>query len=223
MFRALAVAFFALGANAHAAVLQDVVGQVWKSPGFRINNLTEAFQVVNTTPLLATWEVSALDYPRGGINSLRSASSTLANFIGPDTPTLTGNNFFDLQNTAYIFSGMIRLEDDFEQWSVSSDDGFRLIVDRQIVGQFDGVRTWGTTTGTFSQRAGLYSFAIVFFERRGDIGIEFTSNGAIVEAGEDPIPDPGEVPIPAAALLLPFGLLTVVSARRLKLTGSNDA
>ncbi|MEM1379440.1 MAG: hypothetical protein AAGH41_02325 [Pseudomonadota bacterium] len=206
MFRIIIVALCLISSNAQAAVLRDVVGQVWKSPGFRINNISQAFQVVNSTPLQATWDVSALDYPRGAAFTIRSASATLSNFIGPDAATLNGNNFFDLQNTAYIFSGQIKLEDDFERWTVSSDDGFRLIVDGVIAGQFDGVRPGGTTSGTFSQRAGLYSFAMVFFERRGDMGIVFTSNGAIVEAGE--------VPLPGAAILFPAGLLAAFVQRR---------
>ncbi|MEM9840145.1 MAG: hypothetical protein AAF830_13445 [Pseudomonadota bacterium] len=200
---AAAAAAVSLLAPAHAAQLIGVVGEVWES-NTTLNNVAQARAAISGNAV-ATFDVTAIDYPNGDASNSTSSNSSLASFLGVDGASIVGTNISELKNTVFRFSGKIRVDATGEAWSVGSDDGFELVVDNVVEGAFSNVRGFGTTSGTLDMAPGLYMFELVYFERTGSTGVEFKLNGQIAENAA--------VPVPGAALLM-GGVLAAGAARR---------
>ena len=155
----------------------------------------------------ATFGVSAIDYPRGTDGSLVSADTTLADFLGDDAGSLMGDGAATLEQSVFVFTGQILLDGTEDVFRVGSDDGFRLLIDGQLISENAAPRGFGFTDASPALAAGLYTFTLVYFENEVFTGVEFLVDGEIVIAG-------APVPVPAGAVLLLTGLGGLAAARR---------
>ncbi|NRA29151.1 MAG: hypothetical protein HRU11_02735 [Parvularculaceae bacterium] len=191
---------------ANAAQLVNVTGEAWDGTS-TLNNVGDALALIGSRASDAQWDVTTIDYANGdAINSVSTNGNTLDSFIGVDAPTRTGSNLPNLQNTAFRFTGMIQIDADDTNWSVGSDDGFRLSINESLIGQFTGTRGFNTSSGALGLSAGLYTFELIFFERTGQTGVEFMVDGSLV--------DNAAVPIPGAALLMGGALFAGAARKR---------
>jgi hypothetical protein len=141
-----------------------------------VNNLSVAYDVINT-PSLQTFRtterhstINFMGNGGGGNFGLDNAFPTQQ--IGDDI------NDFVIRSTSSIMipSG--------GQWTfgVNSDDGFRLILERdgtQFVSEFPNPRAPANTLSTFTLNAGLYNLTLVMYERAGGASVElFAALGA---------------------------------------------
>ena len=192
-----------LGATAHAARLVDVTGEFWDGDS-TMNTLSLAMDEIRSRDADTLFDVVAIDYPNGSTGSI-SNSTSLSSFLG-DLGTITsGEDFANLTTSVMRFTGHILIEEGDTEWSVGSDDGFQLYIEDSFMGKYDGTRGFKTTSGTLHQAPGLYLFELVYFENTGKTGVEFAVNGDIVS---------GEVPVPAAGILMAAGLAGLGLRRR---------
>lgn len=195
----------ALGASASAATLVNVTGKYFRTSEL-IRNLADADAVATTAPL-ATFNVTAIDYPNAG--AILGNSSSLAQFLGVDAASIVGPGADTLSMSVFVFEGFLDLgAQAVRRFSVGSDDGFRLTLDGNVISQFDGERTFDLTEVALASGGSMVPFTLIFFENWGEIGLEFRINDRIVSVNP--------VPLPAAPLLMLTGLgvIGVIARRR---------
>ena len=196
----------AMTGAASAATLVSVSGSFYDADeNFADVDAAIAFADANAAD--ATFGVSAIDYPRGTDGSLVSADTTLADFLGDDAGSLMGDGAATLEQSVFVFTGQILLDGTEDVFRVGSDDGFRLLIDGQLISENAAPRGFGFTDASPALAAGLYTFTLVYFENEVFTGVEFLVDGEIVIAG-------APVPVPAGAVLLLTGLGGLAAARR---------
>ncbi|MEM1343689.1 MAG: hypothetical protein AAGI34_03800 [Pseudomonadota bacterium] len=202
----LAAALASLTAPATAATLVSF----YKSPSVQLNTLALADAAVAAGPPVATFTSTGIDYPAGSINTNNSSNTTLSAFLGVDAPSLSGGQNVDLQDSVFVFEGFLDLAPGVDTLVVGSDDGFRLTVDGNVLGS---TGTRGFTETTFFQElgTGVVPFTLLYFERGGNAGVEFSQDGNIVVGVAGP---PAAIPLPPAALLLGTALAGLAVLRR---------
>ena len=196
----------ALATGAQAATLVNVTGSFYDASA-DFANVDEAIAFADANAADATFDVTAIDYPRGSDGSLTSATTTLADFLGDDAASLAGDGAATLEQSVFVFTGQIQLDGTETTFTVGSDDGFRLTIGGQLVSENAAPRGFGFTDATPGLAAGLYTFTLVYFENAVFTGVEFLVDGSIVPAG-------AAVPLPAGAVLLLTGLGGLAAARR---------
>lgn len=163
-----------------------------------IDNLSDALSIVegaNQRAADATFKSTGIDYPNGPTGPGGTADS-IATWLGTDAATLSGlPGTTTMLGTIIRFTGSIFVDAGLNLFTVGVDDGFRLIIDGQLVGSFGGTRAFTTYSTTFNNlgSAGVKDFELVFYEdNQVAVGVEFRKDGSVV----------APVPLPAGAVLL---------------------
>ncbi|WP_236632958.1 LamG-like jellyroll fold domain-containing protein [Endozoicomonas elysicola] len=153
-----------------------LLGEIFETSS-SINDLTDLGNVVSNTPT-ATFTATNLDYSDAG---------TLAGFLGNDANTLStdiGNN--TMETIGFRFTGFVKLDAGQHDFTVTSDDGFRLNIAGQNISEFFDTRPAEATTGSYTAPAdGFYSFELIYWENGGGETLQVTSSatgGAVLSA-----------------------------------------
>lgn len=158
-----------------------LAGEVYDSAA-SIGGLTDALAVLAGSPV-GTFQSSALDYPQGASDT---GGSDVAAFLGSDAASLSGGGATAMDTVVFRWTGYLKLDAGTHDFSVSSDDGFRLTIGGEVVTEFTGNRPFGTSTGSASfAQSGLYEVELIYWENGGLNGIEVTSSatgGTIVDS-----------------------------------------
>lgn len=193
-----------LATTAHAATLVGVKGEYWDAAG-SITSISAALTEVDSRGADSFFDVSRIDYPNGSTGSI-SNSTSLSSFLGTLGNITSGTDFSNLSHSVMRFTGKLRIDVGDTDWSVGSDDGFRLMIDGEQLATH-GRRGFRRTTGSLNRGPGLYAFELVYFEATGKTGVEFAVNSVVLD-------NVGEVPVPAAGILMAAGLAGLGLRRR---------
>jgi len=150
-------------------------GEFWETP--RRDDVDAAIADTSGSPD-ATFSSTHVDYPQGAAAGQQS-SLPLSNFLGTDAPSIAGNGAAVLTTSIIRFSGFIELAPGPHSFSVGSDDGYRLIIDGNVVSEHPRVRGFRTTTVTQDVGSGVLPFELWFFERTGNTGVDFYIDGVL--------------------------------------------
>jgi len=190
-----------------AAQAATFAGSFWDADR-SFGNIGDAAAYIAANDATATFQSSGIDYPNAG-GSITS-DTTLAEFLGADAATLSGNGDSNLRTSVFRFSGSLGLTG-MQTISVGSDDGFVL--------KFDGVEVLGfSTPRPFRYSEGSFDvtdvkvFELTYYENYGNTGVEFRIGGEVVNPSMAPAP----VPVPAALPLLGAGIATLAGLRRMR-------
>ncbi|WP_157237047.1 VCBS domain-containing protein, partial [Endozoicomonas elysicola] len=154
-----------------------LLGEIFDTSAL-INNLTDLGNLVNGTPA-ATFSATDLGFS--------NTATTIGGFIGNDSASLS-NDISDnaMETVGFRFTGFVKLPAGQHDFTVTSDDGFRLNIGGQNVSEFFDLRGAQPTTGSFNAPAdGFYSFELLYWENQGGNALEVTSSvtgGAILSA-----------------------------------------
>ena len=213
-------------------------GAFWKADAsvLNIRNISEANAAIAGRSPDWSFVSTRIDYPNDNtpgarpvdngvpdIDLLNNAAG-LKTYLGVDAAIDTPDT--DLTRSVFKSSGFINILRDFDKdmstaeididFSVSSDDGFQLIIGNKDF-SFDGLRFGTTTQETVSfTTAGLYALELTHFSDRGFTGIESASSFSPLPRGIVPtevlytsVP-PQPVPTPAPLLgLIGMGIATL--------------
>ena len=139
-------------------------------------------------------------------------STSLSIFLGTDGASLVGTNTADLTTSVFRFTGWLDLAAGTNSFNISSDDGFQLKIDGNVVASFDGNRGFGSTFVEADLGAGPKPFELIYWENGGCTGVVFGMNGNLAEFADASTATP--VPLPAGLPLLAGGLGAFALARR---------
>ena len=134
-----------------------------------INNLDDLDNLIANNDPTATYSATSLNYAN---------STTIGGFLGSDADSLStnirGNN---MDRVGFKLTGYIKLSEGSHDFSVMSDDGFRLTINGTNVTEFFADRAAETSTGDFDAPVdGYYSFELVYFENTGGQRLRVTSS-----------------------------------------------
>lgn len=137
------------------------------------SHLDEAINLVNTShKAKATFTASSFNYSQSG-------SSTLGDFLGSDSSSLTGNSDMSDQTFALKMTGYIRLSAGTHDFNVASDDGFRLKINGETVTEFTAPRGVATSSGNYTApQDGLYEVELIYWQGNGGADLDITSSTA---------------------------------------------
>lgn len=194
-----------------------------------LNTIGDALNAINGRTADATFGVIDIDYPEGSINTVSTANTPLADFLGSNAyglraragMSLSDSLYSQLTNSVFVFSGTLQVDssNDIDNsdpeidvtFRVGSDDGFQLRIGTEVIGSTN-VRSFQTTDVNHSfAAAGQYDFELIYFERSGNTGVELTwlsgSNSGFESLSVTSIPEPSA----ACCMLLVSG---VIACRR---------
>lgn len=167
-----------------------------------VSNVDDAEAAIAANPADATFHATRVAYP----TTLDGSVSTddVASFLGSDLPSLSPSDFGaapgSLDGTVFRFTGFIRIDEPGEiRFGVYSDDGYRLRIGGEVVGEWTGLRGPDVTyeTGAFGA-AGLYPIELTYFETAGgEAGVNLIWSGP----GSDFISPISGVPVVPTAYL----------------------
>ncbi len=155
-----------------------LTGTIYQSgPFLAITGLNEAEQIVAQEPVAGTFISTALDYPRGAVNS---TGGNINSFLGPDTATLSNPALGTVSNRyVIVFEGLLRIPADGDyDFGVQTDDGFSLQIDGIQIDQQPTNRGFNAVpdTSTVTLTKGLHPVRFLFWENGGGSGMEVTSS-----------------------------------------------
>ncbi|KEQ17775.1 tandem-95 repeat protein [Endozoicomonas numazuensis] len=141
--------------------------------GTVFSSLDQAVSLVENNNPISTFTASTFNYTRSG-------NHTLADFIGSDSSTLTGNGDMPGQTFALKMTGYIRLTAGTHDFNVASDDGFRLKINGDTVTEFTAPRGVATSSGNFTApQDGLYEVELVYWQ--GNFGADMVVSSSTAE------------------------------------------
>jgi hypothetical protein len=145
-----------------------------------------------------------------GINYLgdQTTAQTMSSFLGADAGGLGALGGNAVLGTILRFAGTISLNAGLNNFDIYSDDGFRLIIDGNVVNFFDALRPPSSSNfDFFAGAAGDHSFELVYFETQVVLAaLAVKVNGSYLT--------PAAVPLPAGGLLLLSTLAGLAGLRR---------
>ncbi|WP_372802672.1 Ig-like domain-containing protein [Paracoccus seriniphilus] len=111
----------------------------------------------------------------------RVSRGSLASFLGDDADSLStsdGDQLFD--QYALSLTGQIYLEAGTHDFRNTTDDGFRLTINDDVISEYQGTRASGSTEGNLTvAESGWYSIKVDYFEESGfsELRIRHSANG----------------------------------------------
>nr|WP_246506578.1 Ig-like domain-containing protein [Kistimonas asteriae] len=134
-----------------------------------INNLVDLGNLMDGGAT-ATFTATNLDYS--------DSSATIGAFLGTDADSLSQNIGGNAMETVgFRLTGFIQLTAGEHDFTVTSDDGFRLTIGGEPVSEFFGLRGAEGTTAAFEAPAdGFYSFELTYWENGGGERLQVTSS-----------------------------------------------
>ena len=149
-----------------ASGLQGNVYYTWLD----IDEINDAVTWTNTYNPTATFTAQSIDYSHSG-------SGTMADFLGSDIDSFTSGETSLASEFIMQLSGYIYMEAGTHDFNVSSDDGFRLNINQQIVTEFTTPTSVQTSTGNFTApQAGLYEVELIYWQGTGEAALNISSN-----------------------------------------------
>lgn len=138
-------------------------GEFWKVAPDSIASIDEAIAIVGggSAAPTATFKSTVIDY---GDASTNWAIGSLSDFLNADAGSISGTNVPDMQESVFRISGTTFLENGEDVW-VTSDDGFRLIIDGGTFSEEVGLRgPYSTTSTAWTGATGFYDVTLWYFE-----------------------------------------------------------
>lgn len=177
--------------NPEGAFIGDASG-----PGMQ-NAIDYALAQASPTATFTSTSINYGDGPGWGIGSL-------SDFLNADAGSIIGTNPSSIQESVIRITGVASFVNG-QQYTVTSDDGFRLIVDGSILSEFGGLRgPNNSTSATWTGATGNYGFTLWYYE------------GNVTQAQLQANLTPAPIPVPAAGVLLLSALGGLSLARRRK-------
>ena len=165
--------------------------------------LADVLSVIDRNAPDFTFQSTAIDYPgrSGGINPatlLNNNGQTIGDFLGGDAEFLTDEQQeTELLGSIFRFTGLLGVEDGVNQFEIFSDDGFQLTVDGEVLGEFTGIRAFGSDTFDLTLPEGGVPFELIYYDAlTSQAGVQLLVNG------ETATP----VPLPATLVMALSGL-----------------
>lgn len=172
-------------------------GTFWDAPANEFNpsgaeigdpnggGLQKAIDYANNNAATATFTSTSLDYGNAGSNWV---IGSLSDFLNADAGSIVGTNTANIQESVFRFQGKSYFEDG-QDYTVTSDDGFRLVADNMSIFEYGGNRPPNqSSTYTWDKGTGVYDVTLWFYE--GNFTqVRLTSNIA-------------PVPLPASGLMV---------------------
>jgi hypothetical protein len=205
----LAAAALAFGLSFSVASAATFNGEFWDAD-VNLGNLGSADAIIAAGPATATFQSTGINYTSSTGGSV-SSGSTLNTFLGADAASLSGSGTSTLTRSVFRFTGLLNLAAGPQQFSVGSDDGFRLTIGGVEIATA-GNRGFATTSATRDLGAGLSAFELIFYENGGSTGVNFSINGALAA--------PAAIPLPASLPLMLLGLGALGAAMRRRKTAA---
>jgi len=134
----------------------------------------------------------------------RNSATTLAEFLGDDAASLSGDGAVEFGPTGLSLSGYIFIPEGTHEISVSSDDGFLLNVGGVNFSSFLGGRGTDETPRVAEFEGGLYEIDLLYFDGGGAQSLTLLMDGLPVDQSafyksvedfENPPPDVATVPV----------------------------
>jgi hypothetical protein len=163
--------------------------------------------IIGMTPT-ATFNATTICFPSCGATETVHDTSTLSAFLGSSFTNLSNDVNGVGKHFLVLTGGLNVLTPGEYAFDLSSDDGSRLLIDNQIVVDFDDEHPFGKTYGFIDLSAGLHSIQVLQFERYGDTGLRLLSGltSTDLRTPLDPTTLTASVPEPStwAMMLLGF-------------------
>ncbi|MEL6475742.1 MAG: hypothetical protein AAFR17_00320 [Pseudomonadota bacterium] len=177
--------------------------------------LDDVLSVIDRRTPDFTFQSTAIDYPgpSGGFNPETLANAggeTLGDFLGPDAAALTAaQRDTELLGSIFRFTGLLGVEDGVNAFELFSDDGFQLTVDGVLLGEFTGIRAFGSDDFDLALTEGGVPFELIYYDAlTSQAGVQLLVNGETAT----PVPLPASL----AMMLSGFGLLALFGIGRLR-------
>ena len=163
-------------------------------PGTSIWNTTKAAEAATETAD-ATFIATELGY------AARKSDTTVAEFIGDDAASLSGDGTLEMGPSALTFKGFIYIPAGVHQISVVSDDGFELKLGGVEFSEFENGRATDETARVADFEGGLYEMDLLYFDAGGGMSLSLQIDGlpvdqsAFYQTADDFQNPPSDVPL----------------------------
>lgn len=165
-------------------------------PGTSIGNITKASEAAAGTPD-ATFIASELSF------AAQKSGTTVAEFMGEDAASLSGDGSLEMGPSTLTFSGFIYIPPGVHQISVVSDDGFDLNIGGVDFSVFENGRATDETARVADFEGGLYEVDLLYFDAGGSMSLLLEIDGlpvdqsAFYQTEDDFQNPPADVPLVA--------------------------
>lgn len=191
-----AASLAALGASADAAPAFS--GTFWDAPENSFATIDDAISFATSNTPTATFKSTSIAYG----NAPGFTIPGLVDFLNADGGSVVGMDDGNIQESVFLLTGKTALTNG-QDVTVTSDDGFRILLDGTLFEEFTGLRGPDSTTSTpFTGATGVYDLTFWYFEGQ--------PTQAQLESNLAP------VPVPAAGGLLLAALAGTAALRRRK-------
>ncbi|MEM7058599.1 MAG: LamG-like jellyroll fold domain-containing protein [Pseudomonadota bacterium] len=145
------------------------------APGDSITNLTDLREIIANNAPDATFTATQIAY--AGDRS----ETTIAEFIGDDAVSLSGNGDLEMGPSGLVLTGYIYIPSGVHEIGVFSDDGFSMTLAGIDFSEFDGQRGTDETARTAEFEGGLYEVEIQYFDTGGGQSLGLLIDGLPVQ------------------------------------------